>query len=221
MKEYDKIETIYERDLKTQKLIDGKFWNPTVEYLKDNDWVFTEKIDGTNIRVVWDGHRVSFYGRTDKAEIPAPLLNKLNELFGGNEHEEIFEQLFADKQVVLYGEGYGAGIQNGGDYIKDGVDFILFDVEINGIYLEEQNMEDIASKLCIKSVPVIGYGRLIEGVSLVKAHPLSLLPGTAYMEGVVAKPALDLKDRLGKRIIVKIKYEDFKKEGGATECIHG
>ena len=57
MKEYHKIETIFERDMDgNKKLIEGKFRNPLVEYLKDNEWVFTEKIDGTNIRVFWDGH---------------------------------------------------------------------------------------------------------------------------------------------------------------------
>ena len=54
MKEYHKIETLYERDEKTKKLIIGKFRNPTIEFLKDNVWQFTEKVDGTNIRVYWD-----------------------------------------------------------------------------------------------------------------------------------------------------------------------
>lgn len=47
LKEYHKIETLFERDNKTKKLIEGKFTNKTIEYLKDNKWQFTEKIDGT------------------------------------------------------------------------------------------------------------------------------------------------------------------------------
>ena len=35
MKEYHKIETIFERDEKTKKLIMGKYRNPTIEFLKD------------------------------------------------------------------------------------------------------------------------------------------------------------------------------------------
>lgn len=65
MKEYVKIETLYERDEKTKKLIEGKFRNETVEYLASNLWEWTEKIDGTNVGVVWDGHRVSFQGRAE------------------------------------------------------------------------------------------------------------------------------------------------------------
>ena len=60
---YHKIETLFERDEKTKKLINGKFRDETIEFLKDNTWVFTEKVDGTNIRVYWDGHRVQFAGR--------------------------------------------------------------------------------------------------------------------------------------------------------------
>ena len=43
LKEYHKIETLFERDEKTKKLIEGKFRNATVEYLKNNKWQFTEK----------------------------------------------------------------------------------------------------------------------------------------------------------------------------------
>lgn len=58
---YTKIETIYERDTEgTKKLIEGQFRNEAVKYLKDLDWICTEKIDGTNIGVIWDGHKVSF-----------------------------------------------------------------------------------------------------------------------------------------------------------------
>lgn len=79
---------------KTKKLINGKFRNETVEFCKDLTWQFTEKVDGTNIRVYWDGHRVEFGGRTENAQIPAPLVNKLNELFGGDINEQFFEQKF-------------------------------------------------------------------------------------------------------------------------------
>ena len=80
MTEYTKIETVFERDTEgTKKLIEGVFRSSTVEYLKDNEWIWTEKIDGTNIGVIWDGHRVSFQGRTEKAVIPKPLLKSLEE----------------------------------------------------------------------------------------------------------------------------------------------
>ena len=119
MKEYHKIDGLYMREEATKRLLPGVYRNPAVAYLKDNEWTFTEKIDGTNIRVVWDGHRVAFYGRTDKATIPARLLARLEGLFGGEANEQVFERHFGEKNITLYGEGYGAGIQkSGGDYRK-------------------------------------------------------------------------------------------------------
>ncbi len=143
LKEYHKIKTLFERDEKTKKLVEGKYRNEAIKYLKDNQWQFTEKIDGTNIRIYWDGHRVSFYGRTDKAQIPANLMNRLVELFGGETNEQLFEQKFGETEVILYGEGYGEKIQNGGLYRK-GQDFILFDVMIADNYQSRESVEDIA-----------------------------------------------------------------------------
>ena len=111
MRKYNKIEAIYARDEETKKTIE-QYRNPTIEFLKDLTWQFTEKVDGTNVRVHWDGHKVTFGGRTDNASMPAFLVNRLNELFGGNANEELFEQKFGEMEVTLYGEGYGPKIQS-------------------------------------------------------------------------------------------------------------
>ena len=213
MIEYHKIETVYERDVEgTKKLIEGKFRDKTVEFLKDCTWEFTEKIDGTNIGVYWDGHRVHFQGRTEKASIPTCLLDKLRELFAGQSNEELFEQMFGEKEVVLFGEGYGNKIQKcGKEYITDGADFILFDIYIpNGdLYLERENVEDIAKAFGISVVPIVLTGTIDEAVALVKSHPDSTI-GTAKMEGVVGRLKVDVRDRRGRRVIVKIKVRDFE-----------
>ena len=209
MKEYHKIETIFERDLEgSKKLIEGKFRDKTVEYLANCKWRFTEKIDGTNIRVHWDGHNVTFGGRTEKAQIPTHLLEYLNATFGGNENEEIFEQMFGEKEVILFGEGYGPKIQKGGGLYRSDVSFILFDVMIGDIYLSRENVENIAKGLGIDVVPVVLEGTISEAVDFVKTKPDSTI-GTAKMEGVVGRPAMEILDRLGKRLIVKIKVCDF------------
>ena len=210
MKTYEKIETIYARDIEgTKKLIEGQFRSETVEYLKDNQWEWTEKVDGTNIRVYWDGHSVTFGGRTERAQIPAPLVNRLNALFGGEENAQMFEQTFGDKEVILFGEGYGAKIQNGGAYIPDGVDFILFDVCIGNNYQAREWVEQTARTFGVKAVPVVGCGTLAEAVAYVKGHPKSTI-GTCEMEGVVCRPAVEMRDRRGERVIVKIKWQDFR-----------
>lgn len=214
MKDYLKIETLYQRDIEgSKKLMEGVFRNPTVQFLKDNKWIWTEKVDGTNIRVCWDGHKVEFGGRTDKAQIPAPLVNKLNEYFGGEANAQLFEQAFGEKEVILFGEGYGAKIQSGGDYVDDGksVDFIMFDLIICGNYQPRETVEEIAKIFGVKVVPIVGIGNLDQAVYFVKGHPKSLLgPKTHEMEGIVCRPDVELQDRCGNRMIVKIKWEDFR-----------
>lgn len=209
MKEYQKIEAIFERDTAgSKKLIIGKFRNPAIQYLANTQWVFTEKIDGTNIRIAWDGHKITFGGRTDRAQIPAHLVNKLNEMFGDVATEELFEQLFGEKEVILFGEGYGAKIQNGGLY-RDDVSFILFDIMVGGIMLERENVEAVARALSIDVVPIILRGTINEAIEYVQAHPKSTI-GVAPMEGLVGRPAVELRDRAGNRIIVKVKVCDFE-----------
>lgn len=209
MIEYNKIDTLYKRDMEgSKRLLEGEFRNPAVEFLKDNIWQFTEKIDGTNIRVYWDGHKVQFGGRTERAQIPSDLVNYLNATFATSEAEQIFEEKFGETEVILFGEGYGPKIQNGGLYRSD-VSFILFDVLISNNYQPRESVEDIAKAFGIDIVPIIFEGTIQEGVDFVKTHPDSTI-GTAKMEGLVGRPKLEMRDRCGKRIIVKIKWEDFK-----------
>jgi len=81
MKEYHKIETLLNRNEKF-KVVENEWRLPEFDYLKNNIWEFTEKIDGTNIRVIYNGlGEVLFNGKTDNAQIPKPLLLRLQELF--------------------------------------------------------------------------------------------------------------------------------------------
>ena len=212
MIEYTKIDTLFKRDMGgTKKLIEGEYRNKTVEFLKDNEWIGTEKVDGTNIGICWDGHKVSYQGRTDRAQIPAHLMNKLIEMFGGEINEELFEQKFGEMQVILFGEGYGPKIQKGGGNYRSDVSFILFDVYLpeQNLWLKRDSIEDIARTFGIDVVPIVFRGNLEDAVAYIKTKPKSTM-GTADMEGIVCKPAVDMLDRMGRRIIVKIKVRDFE-----------
>lgn len=210
MNEYHKINTIYKRDMtKNGKIIEGEYSCPEFEYLKDNKWTATEKVDGTNIRVMWNGKSVVFGGKTDSASIPVFLLYKLQELFEGNK-KELFKEKFGEEgNVCLYGEGYGNKIQKAGkDYISDGTDFVLFDVKIGELWLQREDVEDIADFFGIKVVPIIGEFTLDEAVEKVK-QGFNSQWGDFTAEGLVLKPKTELLDRRAYRIITKIKYRDF------------
>lgn len=206
MKKYPKIETLLNRDDKF-KVIGGQWRIPEFEYLKDNQWLWTEKIDGTNIRIGWmpEIKGIKIGGRTDNAQIPTFLLTKLNELFTT---EKMLEN-FPETSVCLYGEGYGAKIQKGGgNYISDGVDFILFDVKIGDWWLERSNIEGIADKLGIKVVPIMARGSLNDAINFTR-HGFNSTFGNFIAEGLVVRPEVTLFTRKGDRVIGKIKYKDF------------
>ena len=207
MKEYHKIQTVFKRDPETRykTLLIGEYSMPEFEYLRNNDWVFTEKVDGTNIRVMMNDGVISFGGKTDRAQIPADLINRLQTMFPPyGRMQETF-----DCDVCLYGEGYGAKIQKGGGNYRDDQGFVLFDVKIGDYFLQREDVEDIASKLRIDVVPVIGLGSLDEMVEMTRKGFDSLW-GNFTAEGIVARPQTELKTRDGKRIITKIKHKDFR-----------
>lgn len=204
---YHKIKTVYERDPenKYKTLILGKYATPELDYLKSNDWVFTEKVDGTNIRIMWDGEKMRFGGRTDNAQIPTFLYDRLGDLFS----EAVLLDKFGDAEVVLFGEGFGARIQKGGgNYIPDGVSFVLFDVYI-GMWLKREDVEDIANSLSIDVVPIVGEGTLVAAVNLAMDGITSMW-GDFPAEGLVMRPRVELCTRAGHRVITKIKTKDFK-----------
>lgn len=205
---YTKIPNIFKREeYGDNRLIEGVYSTDELELLSDIQWVWTEKVDGTNIRVMWDGHNVTFGGRTDKAQIPAHLVNRLTELFGGTNKEEIFEQKFGETPVILFGEGFGEKIQKDGG-LYGPVDFILFDVHCGGMWLKQADVIEIAGAFGVRYVPILRGGTLPEAVEYIRSHPKSKMRD-AEMEGVVCRPRHELADRRGNRIIVKIKCRDF------------
>jgi hypothetical protein len=129
MKTYHKIETVFKRNPETKHktLIYGDCSLPEFEFLANNEWVFTEKVDGTNIRVIFDGKKISFAGKTDRAQIPKELNGRLCNLFYHQLY--LFKKLFPGG-VCLYGEGYGPKIQRVGGNYSQYHDFVLFDIKI-------------------------------------------------------------------------------------------
>jgi hypothetical protein len=208
--EYGKIPGPFKRETSgpnKNKLILWQWSTPELELLSTVDWVCTEKVDGTNIRVIWDGHRPEFRGRTDKAQMPPKLLAALEEMFP----EELLEQTFGANPAVLYGEGYGAGIQKGGGNYRTDNSFILFDVFIGGWWLERSTVQDIAESLGIDTVPTRFEGTLRDAIlKMIREEVMSTLAEKPTVaEGLVGQPKIPLFTRRGDRIIVKLKGCDL------------
>lgn len=207
MNEYHKIQTVFKRDMtqKGKNLLDGQWTKPVLEYLAGNMWTYTEKVDGTNIRIMLQNGVITFGGKTDAAQIPAQLVARLNALFLplAEQMGEIFPN-----GACLYGEGYGAKIQNGGGNYLPFQDFVIFDCKLGDWWLQRDDLEDVANRLGISIVPVIGEGTLYQAINLVK-NGFTSTWGDFTAEGIVARPKVELKDRAGNRVITKIKHLDF------------
>lgn len=223
MAEYQKIQTLFKRDEKNI-IIPTMFTIPEFEYLKDCKWEATEKIDGTNMRVELSpiinesgelkDITIEFKGRTDKAQIPQHLLDKMHSLFNKEKLRAVFYSN-TDKptHITLYGEGYGVKIQKGGNYIKEGVDFILFDVKVGNWWLNREACENITTELGLKIVPLMGYMTIQEAIDFVKkGFKSTIAENKDYdAEGLVLKTPNGLLLRNGERLITKIKTVDFRK----------
>jgi hypothetical protein len=205
--EYPKIQSIFKRDEKG-KFLDGVWSRPEIEYLRNNTWCWTEKVNGTNIRIGWHGGKIVLGGRTDNAQIPATLIQYLQELFP----EEKMREVFPDSDVVLFGEGYGRKIQKVGSlYIPNGVGFILFDVMVGRWWLNREDVEDVADKLGVKVVPIRCRSNIENATDFVKAKPMSLLSSNVpFAEGLVGTPMVQMFSRNGTRVMTKIKVKDFE-----------
>ena len=174
---------------------------------------------------------VDYKGKTDNANIHPNLLKHLTDTYPA---EKVLESLglksfvpveeWADhnwqtyedipRRYTIYGEGYGAKIQKaGGNYIKDGNGFIVFDVKVDDLYLQPSQRNVIAENMGAPVVPFIGMMTLDEAIQFVREGFKSrIAENKDFMaEGLVIRNELGLKTRRGERIITKIKTCDFQK----------
>jgi RNA ligase-like protein len=204
--EYPKIDTLFERNKDTFVVDPKRLKSPVLGTI--TLWDVTEKIDGTNVRVMLsETGEVTFNGRTDNAQMPGDLVQLLVRTFTPDAMKAAM-WLDGPVSAVLYGEGYGGSIQKGSAYRKD-KGFILFDVLVgNKWWLDQAAVNDVAAKLGIEVVPYLGRWTLDQIVAHVQS-PFPSKIGTAMAEGIVARPIEPLFDRKGARVIIKLKTRDF------------
>ncbi len=240
--DYVKIQGLYKRDGKGNFSI-GNYSLDVFRYLEDDLWRWTEKVDGTNIRLYIDpkvelvepimsgppvpspvGDPVTrLGGHHANSQIPSPLVDHMAAI--SQRTEQIWSTLSGP--VVLYGEGYGGKIQSGCSIYgyPEASTFILFDVwvpeehhRLGGFWLDHDKVRAIGDGLEIPTVPfayvnesLIGLATLRQAVYDVRYHgiPSQLGRSGAQAEGIVGVPATPLFDRMGHRVITKIKHRDF------------
>ncbi len=222
---YHKIFNVFKKD-NQKKLIEGRYGQPEFEYLKNNRWIFTEKINGANIRIMYNDvfHTVTHAGKTNNADRMRPEAEEyLDELTYSR--QLLFQEVFQDRErdhihpdqklkemlprVCFYGEITGAKIQKGGDNYGPKPHFTLLDIWIDGWWLQRHDVESLGTQFEIPVVPIIGHGTLPDAISMCRTGFDSKW-GDFKAEGIVARPVVELKVRNGNRVITKIKHEDFR-----------
>lgn len=234
MHEYHKINAPFKRNNNgDKKLRYGDWALPEFDYLSDTPWLWTEKVDGTNIRVeveydfARDEYEIHFAGRTNNAEIPPHLRLALTEQFDTVGFRSKIKELMQDyniSEIVLHGEGYGPKIQGGGKY-RDTAGFVMFDVRVGEWWLQRDAVEEIGGRLGVDVVPIVMTGTIYKAIQVVRSGELrdwfgvEKTFGPGYLksawgefeaEGLVGTPTVPLFNRKGERIVTKVKARDFR-----------
>jgi hypothetical protein len=221
--EYPKVQTAFLRDMtvKGSPVLPGQWTLPEFAYLADKPWRWTEKVDGTNTRLHFDGGQVTLGGRTGNAQVPAHLIDAVRRLglLDVARWQEKFPLVPFDGGVTVYGEGYGPKIQKGGGLYRDDVSFIVFDVRVGDWWLQPDAVEDVASFLGLETVPYWGDGtpRDVWNAIMDGALISHWQDRGVRIEGLVGTPAVPLYDRRGHRLVMKLKVrdaEDFRRARG-------
>lgn len=207
--EYPKIWSPFMRHTEGElrnKLDTTRWRRPEFAVLQKSQWHWSEKINGKNARIIWDGHRVSFGGRTDNAQMPVALVNMLRGMFP----EELMEQQFGATEAVLYGEGFGGNIHRGSGIYANTPSFALFDVKVGPWWLLPPKVQEVADQMKIGLAPPVFEGLVAEAFAMV-THGVTSAYGDFPAEGLVGRPPLGLTGRDGDRLLMKVKTEDFQR----------
>lgn len=210
MIEYPKIETVYDRNPADMKhVILGDLRDPAFGLV--DRWLVTEKVDGMNVRVILEDGKVRFGGRTDDAQMPLFLLDRLAELLPAEQVSAAFDP---GTKAVVFGEGYGPKIQKGGgDYAAE-PSFVVFDVAVVAPdrvwWLNWRDVIDVARKLNVPHVPILAANASIEdALKLVTCHSKIATVNERRQEGIVCRTDPLLFTRSGHRLVWKLKERDL------------
>ena len=220
MLSYPSIKNVFKRDPIHFRIMEGQYSEPEFEQYKDAVWVFTEKVDGINVRFVSqpDNKLIEITGRNTYDSLPHPIRSQL-QLIGSMLHNEVApivrqELSLVNSPVAFYGEGFGLGIQKAGKGYKKHQSFILFDIWTPNGYLSKPTISKCVGGFEIQTVPIVTLGVLELGIELVTQGLTSRIAEedpTMLAEGLVASLQEEKTNPWGGRVITKIKTRDFYK----------
>lgn len=166
-----------------------------------------EKIHGTSAHVRWKDKKVAFFAGGEKHD-------KFIDLFDKKALKMKFKEIF-DCDVVVYGEAYGGKQQGMSHTYGKELKFIVFDVKVEGIWLDVPNAEDVARKLGLDFVYYVKIPTDLKAIDICRDMPSRQakrngIDEDRIAEGVVLRPLVEVIKSNGKRIMSKHKRDEFK-----------
>lgn len=223
---YNSIENSYR-----ERSYDNAFYH---QEAADTLWNVTEKLDGTNFSFVVTADDIKpakrsglihenekFFGFQ---EIFLPLVSKARSLYDNLSY--LTESGLWPSVVQIYGEYVGKGILNRVDYKEKC--FYVFDIKVDGVFLDSDDVEKLCEKYGFKHVPVLFVGSVDQvkqfhddwlkkefnfnsTITLDEDHGILFTEKevTNASEGFVIKPNKPLYEHTGSRVILKCKSAKF------------
>lgn len=206
------LDEAYKAQTRKWKLVvpakDEDYRSPLLAYLAESPWVYSRKVDGENIRIQWDGEQALWNGKSNAFQCSVEFAEYMNNIF----LEEIFEEKFGrDKVATLFGEKMGPKTQ-GNELGLDKDELILYDVNVNGIWLSGESVVEIATYFGIKTVFDFMPSFLGKTHTLQELIELCAKGEFKDWEGIVATPLVELRAQNGQRVVVKIKNRDYLRD---------
>lgn len=169
-----------------------------------------EKIHGTSAHISWNAGRqqTKLFSGGEKYE-------RFAELFDIVALTNMFLKTFPTKDVTLYGEAYGGRQQGMGATYGDVLKFVVFDVAVNGLWLDVPVAYTISSDFGCEFVHYTKVETKLELLEAERDKPSvqaerNGITTEPKSEGVVLRPVVEVRMNNGDRIISKFKRDDFR-----------
>lgn len=186
-----------------------------IDILNFKECYCLEKIHGTSAHINWKSNKLSFFSGG------ATHSNFIN-IFNHENLENKFKELFMDKQVTIYGEAYGGKLQGMRETYGGNLKFIVFDVNIDGLWLDVPKAEKISLNFDLEFVDYIRCSTDLEILNQERDKPSTQAirngcGNNKLREGIVIRPIIELTKNNNERIISKHKRDEFKETATKRE----
>lgn len=194
------------------------------EALNGQDVVITEKLHGTNCRVGYvdnkDGEGHQFVAGSHNVARKSgmywePLTDEVRQLL-----KDISIRANGDGNVVIYGEIFGTGVQDM-DYGQEGRSFRMFDISVDGKYLDYEQVQVYSHCYRVPMVPILYQGLYSKEVVEEHTYGPTTFQGVKGKfkgrEGCVIRPVKETLDYRGNRVILKSVSADYRDRRGAKD----